>query len=143
MGGYRASTAHSFDQRYRHRTFKWQGKVMTIKEGFDLVFARTKSVILVHMYPSRYKREGIPDIALLFGDERNAEVAVLKPDDWIEFEATMSAHGHRGDPEVMTLWHVAAMPRPSPLSSSAGTQNHGRAGENIGLDEHGNSIASD
>ena len=28
------------------------------------------------------------------------QVAELNPGDWVEFEASMTAHGHRGDPEV-------------------------------------------
>merc|ERR1711862_917326 len=51
--------------------------------------------------------------ALLFGEERNREVAKLNRGDWVEFEATMAAHGHHGDPEVMTLWHVGVVDRPA------------------------------
>merc|ERR1712216_884234 len=54
-----------------------------------------------------------------FGEDLNKEVAVLSPGDWVEFEATMLQHGHRGDPEIMMLWHVSIAPKPSPLSSSA------------------------
>merc|ERR1712187_153881 len=82
---------------------------------------RTKSVVLLRMYPSRYPSRELLDVALLFGEERNNEVAALSQGDWVEFEATMTAHGYRGDPEVMTLWHIANTTRPSPLSSSPGS----------------------
>uniref|UniRef100_A0A7S2PQ32 LITAF domain-containing protein n=1 Tax=Zooxanthella nutricula TaxID=1333877 RepID=A0A7S2PQ32_9DINO len=124
---HRPSTARAFEERFRRRTFKWQGEVAVIREGFEvLMVVRTKSVMMVKMYPPRFKtRQGDhPDIALLFGEDRNKEVASLSQGDWIEFEATMSAHGYRGDPEVMTLWHVAKAERPSPLSSSAGAAQH-------------------
>lgn len=116
----RASTTRAFEERFRKRTFKWQGEVMLIREGFDVLFLRAKSVVMVRMYPQRFPRRDAPDVALLFGEDLNNEVALLNPNDWLEFEATMTAHGHRGDPEVMMLWHVRVIPRPSPLSSSAG-----------------------
>merc|ERR1711972_713960 len=71
------------------------------------------------MYPPRFKSRDNPDVALLFGEDKNVEVAELMPGDWVEFEATMSAHGYRGDPEIMTLWHIRKVQRPDPLSSSA------------------------
>jgi len=75
---------------------------------------------MARMYPSRYPRRDLPDIALLFGEDLNVEVAELNPGDWVEFEGTMTAHGHRGDPEVMILWHIKTIPKPSPLSSTPG-----------------------
>merc|ERR1719277_659669 len=95
---------------------------------------------MLKMYPTRYKgrRGDNADIAVLFGEERNKEVAALNPGDWVEFEATMSAHGYRGDPEVMVLWHIAPIPRPSPLSSSAGALS---APEHQELVAHGNTTA--
>jgi len=123
---HRPSTAKAFEERYRRRTFKWQGEVRIIREGFDVLFVKTKSVVMIQMYPARYKnrRGDHPDVAVLFGDERNKEVGDVMPGDWVEFEATMSAHGYRGDPEVMVLWHIAKKERPDPLSSSAGTESH-------------------
>eukprot|EP00928_Gymnodinium_smaydae_P017966 TRINITY_DN16849_c0_g1_i1.p1 TRINITY_DN16849_c0_g1~~TRINITY_DN16849_c0_g1_i1.p1 ORF type:complete len:398 (+),score=82.71 TRINITY_DN16849_c0_g1_i1:183-1376(+) len=116
---HRASTSRAFDEKYRRKTFTWQGEVRTIREGFDIWFLHTKSIVLVRMYPSRYPRRDHPDVGLLFGENLNAEVAELNPGDWVQFEATMAAHGHRGDPEVMMLWHIKVVPKPSPLSSSA------------------------
>jgi len=114
------SSAKAFEERYRKRSFKWQGEVKIIREGFNIMMMKTKSVMMVQMYPSRYKiRYGEhPDIALLFGDEHFHEVAELMPGDWIQFEATMSAHGFRGDPEVMVLWHVEKADKPHPLLST-------------------------
>jgi hypothetical protein len=117
---HRTSTTRSFEDKYRKRTFKWQGEVRNIREGFDVLFLHTKSVVMVRMYPPRFPRRDLPDVALLFGEERNAEVAELNPGDWIEFEATMTAHGHRGDPEVLTLWHIETKKKPEPLSSTPG-----------------------
>eukprot|EP00927_Polykrikos_kofoidii_P001026 TRINITY_DN10372_c0_g1_i2.p1 TRINITY_DN10372_c0_g1~~TRINITY_DN10372_c0_g1_i2.p1 ORF type:complete len:421 (+),score=67.85 TRINITY_DN10372_c0_g1_i2:157-1419(+) len=117
--GHRAATSRSFDM-YRKRTFKWQGEVNHIREGFDVFFLHTKSVVMMRMYPARYPRRDLPDVALLFGEDLNPEVAELNPGDWVEFEATMTAHGHRGDPEVMALWHIRKKEKPSPLSSTPG-----------------------
>jgi len=124
---HRSSTGRLFEERYRRRTFKWQGEVRVIREGFDVLFVRTKSVIMIGMYPPRWSKV-VPgmmsdvrnDVALLFSDDLNREVGVLNTGDWVEFEATMSAHGYRGDPEVMVLWHIAQKPRPNPPLSSAG-----------------------
>lgn len=119
----RTGTAAAFET-YRRRTFKWQGEVKVIREGFEVMFLKTKSVMMMRMYPSRFPRRDVPDVALLFGEEVNEEVAELVPGDWVEFEATMTAHGFRGDPEVMTLWHVKKVPQPTPLSSSGGLGRH-------------------
>lgn len=119
---HRSSTARLFEEKYRRRTFRWQGEVRSIREGFDVLSMHTKSVVMVQMYPPRHPRRDIPDVALLFDEALDMEVAVLNPGDWVEFEATMTAHGHRGDPEVMTLWHIGQSPRPEPLSSSGGNR---------------------
>merc|ERR1719473_1312904 len=71
------------------------------------------------MDPARYPRRDIPDIALLFGEERNEEVAELNPGDWVEFEASMVAHGHRGDPEVMVLWHIKTVKSAEAVEAAA------------------------
>merc|ERR1712194_438382 len=78
---------------------------------------RTKSVVMLRMNPPRHSRGDSPDVALLFGEDRYREVAALTPGDWVNFEATMQAHGYRGDPEVMTMWHIAAVKRPSLLGN--------------------------
>ncbi|CAK8999614.1 unnamed protein product [Durusdinium trenchii] len=111
---------HETAVRYRRRTFTWQGEVRVIREGFEVFVIRTKSVLMVRMYPSRFPRRDLPDVALLFSDSLNKEIAELSPGDWVEFEATMTLHGYRGDPELMTLWHIQKVERPVPLSSSAG-----------------------
>eukprot|EP00427_Karlodinium_veneficum_P038430 CAMPEP_0169282366 /NCGR_PEP_ID=MMETSP1016-20121227/56850_1 /TAXON_ID=342587 /ORGANISM="Karlodinium micrum, Strain CCMP2283" /LENGTH=154 /DNA_ID=CAMNT_0009371249 /DNA_START=418 /DNA_END=879 /DNA_ORIENTATION=- len=83
---------------------------------------------MVRMYPQRYlHQQELPDVALLFSDDKNSEVAPLNKGDWIEFEATMTAHGHRGDPEVMMLWDVKQSTRPDPVSSSVGQHGNGHA----------------
>jgi len=115
---HRTSTARSFEEKYRRRTFKWRGEVVAIREGLEVFMVKTKSTMAVRMYPQRFPRRDYPDVELLFPEDRNKEVAVLNPGDWIEFEATMLQHGHRGDPEIMMLWHVNVAPKPSPLSSA-------------------------
>jgi len=119
---HRSSVSRAFEEKFRRRTFKWQGEVLLIREGFDVFVMRTKSVVMVRMYPQRFPRRDIPDIALLFGEDRNREVSELKVGDWISFEGTMTSHGHRGDPEVMMMWHVAVAPKPNPLSSTPSLQ---------------------
>eukprot|EP00927_Polykrikos_kofoidii_P039431 TRINITY_DN33821_c0_g2_i1.p1 TRINITY_DN33821_c0_g2~~TRINITY_DN33821_c0_g2_i1.p1 ORF type:complete len:420 (+),score=65.16 TRINITY_DN33821_c0_g2_i1:129-1388(+) len=110
----REAVARSYDS-YTKRTFVWQGEVQQIREGFDVLFFRTKSVVMVNMYPARPRGRGLPDIALFFGDDRNEEVAELSVGDWVEFEATMTARGYRGDPEVMALWRITKTKKPSSL----------------------------
>jgi hypothetical protein len=117
----RGNSGILFEEKYRKKTFTWQGEVRVIREGFEIFFLKTKSVVMVRMYPSRFPRRDLPDVALLFGDSLNKEIAELNPGDWVEFEATMTLHGYRGDPELMTLWHVKSIPRPEPLLSSAGS----------------------
>lgn len=134
---HRASTARSFEERFRRRTFKWQGEVQLIREGFDVFFVKTKSVVMVKMYPQRYPRRDMPDVALLFSEDRNAEVGTLEPGEWVEFEATMAAHGYRGDPEVMMLWHISGAQRPSPLASSPGGSARAREEEHRDTAEDG------
>lgn len=114
----RPSTMRAFEEKYRRKTFKWQGEVSQIREGLDLVFMKTKSIILVKMYPPRFAKRASPDVALLFGDELNAEVALLNQGDWVEFEGTVHMHGQRGEPEVLALYQVSSLPKPVPLSST-------------------------
>lgn len=122
---HRTSTARAFEEKFRRKTFKWQGEVRVIREGFDVLFVRTKSVVMVKMSPPRFPRRDMPDIALIFGEERNPEVGTLEPGDWVEFEATMIAHGFRGDPEVMSLWHIGTIPRPKLMGGSLGGSGGG------------------
>merc|ERR1719421_279623 len=113
--GPKASAMRVFQEKYYKKTLKWQGEVRQIREGVDIFFWHTKSVLLVRMHPTRYPTRDYPDIALLFGEERNKDVANFAPGDWIEFEATMSVHGRRGEPEVMTLWGARAAKKPDNL----------------------------
>jgi len=135
---HRTSTARAFEEKFRRKTFKWQGEVRVIREGFEVLFVKTKSVVMVRMNPPRFPRRDLPDIALIFGEDRNPEVGTLEPGDWVEFEATMIAHGFRGDPEVMSLWHIGTIPRPSLLGSSTG----GSGSSNDGISKVGGSGGS-
>lgn len=146
---HRSSVTRAFEEKFRRRTFKWQAEVLLIREGYDIFLLRTKSVVMVRMYPQRFPRRDIPDVVLLFGEDRNREVSELAVGDWIEFEATMTSHGHRGDPEVMMMWHVALAPRPAPLSSTpsraaieAGRSNAAEAAELEASESPSDSAAS-
>lgn len=121
--GHRSSAVRNFEEHFRKRTFNWQGEVILIREGFDVFFLHAKSVVMIRMDPPRYPRRDLPDIALLFSEDRNSEVAPLMKGDKVDFEATMTAHGNRGDPEVMALWHIkqaatTSQSSPAPESSS-------------------------
>eukprot|EP00746_Dinoflagellata_sp_MGD_P075109 gnl/MRDRNA2_/MRDRNA2_30256_c0_seq1.p1 gnl/MRDRNA2_/MRDRNA2_30256_c0~~gnl/MRDRNA2_/MRDRNA2_30256_c0_seq1.p1 ORF type:complete len:364 (-),score=44.50 gnl/MRDRNA2_/MRDRNA2_30256_c0_seq1:202-1293(-) len=105
-----------FERKYLRRTFKWEGEVLRIREGGEILFWRTKSVLFVKMFPTRLSFHDDPDISLLFGEERNKDVANFMPGDWIEFEGTMNAVGYRGEPQVMTLWGAKAAERPENLT---------------------------
>jgi len=119
---HRSSAPRAFESKFRNRNFRWQGEVLSIREGFQVLFMRSRSVIMVRMYPQRFQRQVFsisPDLALLFDEDRYEEVATLEPGSWVEFEAKMLSRGHRGDPEVMMLYYVGLAARPSPLDSSA------------------------
>mmetsp|Transcript_30355 Transcript_30355/g.66451 ORF Transcript_30355/g.66451 Transcript_30355/m.66451 type:complete len:501 (-) Transcript_30355:121-1623(-) len=105
-------------EKYRHRTFNWQGEVRSIREGMDIFLLKTKSLVMVRMFPPRFQRRDGPDLALLFSDDLNWAVAEVNPGDWVEFEATMQAHGRSGDPEVMSLWHIRPVEKPLSMLSS-------------------------
>jgi len=140
---HRTSTARAFEEKFRRKTFKWQGEVRVIREGFEVLFVKTKSVVMVKMSPPRFPRRDMPDIALIFGEERNPEVGTLEPGDWVEFEATMIAHGFRGDPEVMSLWHIRTIPRPSLLGSSTDGSGSSKAGGSGGSGGSGGQLQED
>merc|ERR1719313_1714410 len=57
---HRTTTSRSFEEKFRRRTFKWQGEVLLIREGFEMLFVKTKSVLMVRMYPQRYPRRDLP-----------------------------------------------------------------------------------
>merc|ERR1719316_212965 len=110
--GRKQSTVEIFHKKYHKKTFRWQGELINIREGMEIFIWRTRSILSLRMVPSRFRLRDGPDIVLLFGEEHNHEVANMSPGDWIEFEATMAAHGRRGDPEVMMLWSAKAAKRP-------------------------------
>lgn len=124
----RSSANGAFEDKYRRRTFHWQGEVRQVREGLDVLFFQTKSLVLLNMRPPRYARLDLADIVLIFDDERYKEVSILNIGDWVDFEATMLAHGHRGDPEVMALWHIA------PIKKAIGADGEDDSGALHGVD---------
>lgn len=122
LGAGQKSNNRLFEEKYHKKTFRWRGKVRQIREGVDIFFWHTKCIMLVKMEPSRFPTRDYPDVALLFGEERNKDVANLAPGDLIEFEGTMAAHGRRGDPEVMILWSVTPIENSNATSIEAGIE---------------------
>ena len=58
------------------------------------------------MTNTAFYRSTPTDIVLMFDSSLNSEVAVLKPGNKVQFNATLFGLGRRGSPHVMNLWSV-------------------------------------
>lgn len=112
--GRQAMQERTFQERYKQKTFSWQGQLHSITEGADLYFMKTNSLMILDMDPPRYPSRSA-DVVLLFSEARWQEVAKLVRGDWVRFEATFMNHGQRGQPEIFLLWHIEKVPRPHEL----------------------------
>jgi len=100
-----------FEQKYRKRTFIWEGEVLSIREGFDFAFFRTNNMILVRGVPSAYLPM-IPDMILMFSPDLNNKVAPIIPPAFIRFNATLVGLGRRGTAHILKAWDLWELEEP-------------------------------
>jgi hypothetical protein len=100
----------SFAEKYKGKTFRWQGKVHHVEEGFTLLWWSQRGAVFARMDPPQFtsKRES-PDLVLLYDETSKAlsqQVTKLKRGEFFDFEASMAEVGRRGAPHTMVLWDV-------------------------------------
>lgn len=100
----------AFAEKYKGKTFRWQGKVHHVEEGFTLLWWSQRGAFFVRMDPPQFtsKRES-PDLVLLYDETSKAlsqQVSKFKRGESFSFEASMAEVGRRGAPHTMVLWEV-------------------------------------
>lgn len=100
----------AFSEKYKSKTFRWQGKVHHVEDGITFLWWNQRGAVFARMDPPQFtsKRE-IPDLVLLIDDtkkELTKEVSKLKKGQEFIFEASMAEVGRRGSPHTMVLWEV-------------------------------------
>lgn len=103
----------AFNEKFKNKTFHWQGAAHRIETGFNLFFLSQRSAIFVDMDPPQFPhKRDLSDLVLLYkeGEELSSKVAKLKRGDQFDFTATMLEVGKRGAPHVMVLWDLNSMP---------------------------------
>jgi hypothetical protein len=100
----------AFTEKYKLKTFRWQGKLHHTEEGFSFLWWNQRGAVFVRMDPPQFtsKRE-MPDLVLLYDEttEKLAkQVSKLKKGDFFSFEASMAEVGRRGAPHTMVLWET-------------------------------------
>lgn len=100
----------SFSEKYKSKTFRWQGKIHHVEEGFSFLWWHQRGAVFAHMDPPQFtSRRGVPDLVLLYDDasEKLAkQAAKLKREEIFGFEAAMVEVGRRGAPHTMMLWDI-------------------------------------
>jgi hypothetical protein len=112
----------AFNDKYKAKTFRWQGKLHHVEEGFTLLWWSQRGAVFARMDPPQFtNRREMPDLVLLYDDtdEKLAkEVSKLKKGEEIGFEASMVEVGRRGIPHTMVLWELFK-PTPNHTQASA------------------------
>eukprot|EP00928_Gymnodinium_smaydae_P087682 TRINITY_DN71914_c0_g1_i1.p1 TRINITY_DN71914_c0_g1~~TRINITY_DN71914_c0_g1_i1.p1 ORF type:complete len:313 (-),score=57.79 TRINITY_DN71914_c0_g1_i1:474-1412(-) len=102
----------AFDQKYKNKTFKWEGALHHVEEGLNFLWVNQKGAVFVRMDPPQFPgsmgRHALADLVLLYdnGSPVSKEIDKLKRGDTLNFEATMAEVGRRGSPHVMKLWEL-------------------------------------
>jgi len=125
----------AFSEKYKEKTFRWEGALHHIEDGFSFLWFNQRGALYARMSPSQFStRRDVPDIVLLFddADQVGLQALKLKRGTAFSFEATMVEVGRRGSPHVMALWAV----HPARARSSAGRP------EASGSARHNSTIAS-
>lgn len=104
----------AFNERYKNKTFHWQGSVHHTEPGISFLWVDQKGAVYVSMQPAQFpdKRDRA-DIVLLYNDydkEVGGQVAKLKKGAAFSFEASMVDVGRRGSPHLMVLWELHPLP---------------------------------
>lgn len=100
----------AFNERYKNKTFNWQGTVHHFEEGISFLWWNQRGALFAQMDPPQFpmKRGHDPDLVLVYSDTDKVSESVgkLKRGDSFNFVATMVEVGRRGMPHVMVLWEV-------------------------------------
>ena len=99
-----------YEKQWQGKSYLWEGVVQRIREGIDMFFIQTKSLLFLQMahagaYVASWEMSPT-DIVLMFDSDLNEKVAMLKPGNKISFNATLFGLGRRGSPHVMHMWDV-------------------------------------
>jgi predicted RNA-binding Zn-ribbon protein involved in translation (DUF1610 family) len=100
----------SFAEKYKAKTFRWQGKVHHVEEGFRFLWWSQSGAVFAKMQPPQFtnKRE-VPDLVLIYDESTEKlakEASKLRKDQQFGFEASMVEVGRRGAPHTMVLWEL-------------------------------------
>lgn len=130
----------AFNEKYKNRTFHWEGSVHRVEEGFNLFGWSQRGAVIVRMKPAQFPSKDLPDLALVYSEREKVRdnVRKLKRGDSFGFVATMVEVGKRGAPHVMALWEVhpasrGASPKPDDRSPDRG-RNETEEGRNAAPD---------
>jgi len=100
----------AFNEKYKKKTFRWQGKVHHVEEGFTFLWFSQRGAVFARMEPAQLtSKKEVPDLVLLYDDSSvtlSKEVGKLKRGDFFGFEASMAEVGRRGAPHTMVLWDI-------------------------------------
>lgn len=99
----------AFDEKFKNKTFHWQGTAHRVEEGFTFLGFNQRGAVFVDMDPQQFPtKRDLSDLVLLYkeGDVLTPQVGKLKKGDKFEFTATMLEVGRRGQPHVMVLWEL-------------------------------------
>jgi len=113
----------AFADKYKGKTFRWQGKAHHTESGFSFLWWSQRGALFMRMDPPQFtsKRE-TPDLVLLY-DEKSKElaqrVAKIKRGEFVGFEASMAEVGKRGAPHTMVLWEIFPASNNNGTSASA------------------------
>jgi len=105
----------AFKDKFKSKTFRWQGKVHHVEEGFNLLWWSQRGAVFARMEPSQFTssqfatKKEMPDLVLLYdenSEKLSNQVAKLKKGEHVGFEASMVEVGRRGAPHTMVLWEL-------------------------------------
>lgn len=144
LGGNPLRAKHHFESTYVGKSIVWEGKLVEIREGFNILYLwDAPGMLLLNMDDPSNPRErsgGISsaleelffpgmqemedheknnkvDLALLFkypDSEIERQIGELQINDWVRFEATFAGLGKRGNPHVFQLWKIQKTEMPRP-----------------------------
>lgn len=115
----------AFNDKYKGKTFRWEGKLHHVEDGFTLLWWSQRGAAFAVMDPPQFtqfsRQRESPDLVLLYDDSSETlakEVAKLKKGEQFGFEASMVEVGRRGIPHTMVLWELFK-PTPNHTQASA------------------------
>lgn len=109
----------AFEEKYKNRTFHWQGVVKRYADPFSFLGLSQQGQLYVRMEPSQYPNSrDLADLVLHFDAASQpakelAELSKRPPNTGVNFEATMFKVGKRGAAHNMALWSVYRLDDPA------------------------------